>query len=204
MPFPVIPAIAAGIGLGGSLYSMFNGPEIDVQKQRQQLADFIRQQYGPDVLNQNWNLIYGAMEKSPYFQNTLRGINASAAGFGANAARNLGRTGASTSGVGALAGAAAQSAGGFGRAQARGGLSSAALQAAQGNLANQLETFSFGNQRLNPYYNPALQMFGGLLGGGAMGLSMPWGGGGGGGGGGGQVPMGGVTYDQVAAMGRLI
>ena len=198
----VIPGIAAGIGGLGSILSMIFGPETDITKQRKMLQQFLQQNYGPGALTQNYNQIFDQMQASPGFQNTLKGINASAAGFGSNAARALGRTGASTSGIGALAGAAAQSAGGFGRAQARGGLSNAALQAAQQNLANQMQTFSFGNQQLNPYYNPWQQMFGGLMGGGAMGLMQPQGGGqpqqqG-------QEPKGPFSWDQLANIGRYL
>jgi hypothetical protein len=95
--------------------------------------------YGPEALAGQAQQLYALLAGSPAFASLLRNVQGTASNAQTAIASNLGRTGASGSGVGAATAGLASQLPAYAAGQARGDLFGQALQAAMANLAQRLQ-----------------------------------------------------------------
>lgn len=119
--------------------------------------------FGVGALSGDINQLYKLLAASPQFQQQLSQNLINASQFQNNLQANLGARGLNTTGIGAIAGAAGQSAYASGEQALRGGLFGTASDIAQQNLLARLQSYTTLKQQKLSQPSP-IQAIGGALG----------------------------------------
>lgn len=146
-----------GIGAGGSILGAIFGQQKGIDPKE------LEKLFGPGALSGDITKLYQALASSPQFQQQLSQNLINSSQFANNLQANLGARGLNTTGIGAIAGAAGQSAYASGEQALRGGLFGTASDIAQQNLLARLQSYTQG--KMAQLSKPsALQQIGGALG----------------------------------------
>lgn len=150
--FPIFGAIGA---LSGALGGLFG-------RQKLPSAQDLQRLFGPAALSGDIQKLYDYLSKSQGFQSQLTQNNLNAQNFQNNLAANLGARGLTTTGVGAIANAAGQSAYATGEQALRGGLFNQAGDLAQQNLLARLQAYQSFQQQQATMPTGLQSLFGGI------------------------------------------
>lgn len=141
MPIPIAPlAISGGLSLLGGL---FGG-----NKQKGLDAETLKRLFGPDAISGETMKLYNMLSQSPQFRQLLLQNSIQGSQFQNQLAGNLAQRGLNTSGIGAIAGAAGESATQTGETALRGGLFGESMQTTLQGLMARLSAYSGGQQQL--------------------------------------------------------